>query len=207
MRAFLQMKRQWIVTRSRFILRIQAWASRRRSFGGGILRQAATGRDPRSVHQAAWSNQLPCLGVWCTVNGPTAARRSSLPTAPQNLPRGHGARRTYISIQYGRLLMHTDHGHPPYTLCIPKRRSQHCVRGLASDESRTVHVCGRCQPSAFTHAIWQIGKRYQQGGLKRALFDASRRGKVQARDQQSSSGLSPWSSRRPRGGRAGRCGC
>ena len=59
-----------------------------------------------------------------------------------------------------------------------------CV-GLASDESRTVHACGGCQPSAFTNAIWQIGKRYQQGGLERALFDAFRRDKVQAQDQQS----------------------
>src|ERR1035437_11130910 len=33
-------------------------------------------------------------------------------------------------------------------------------------------------------AVWQIGKRYQQGGLERALFDASRPGKVRALDQQ-----------------------
>src|ERR1019366_4493683 len=29
-------------------------------------------------------------------------------------------------------------------------------------------------------AVWQIGKRYQQGGLERALFDASRRGLLAA---------------------------
>jgi|ERR1035438_2579017 putative transposase len=31
-------------------------------------------------------------------------------------------------------------------------------------------------------AVWQIGKRYQQGGLERALFDASRPGKAPALD-------------------------
>ena len=33
-------------------------------------------------------------------------------------------------------------------------------------------------------AVWQIGKRYQQGGLERALFDASRPGKAPALDSQ-----------------------
>src|ERR1700676_5357134 len=33
-------------------------------------------------------------------------------------------------------------------------------------------------------AVWQIGKRYQQGGLERALFDASRPGKALALDSQ-----------------------
>jgi putative transposase len=33
-------------------------------------------------------------------------------------------------------------------------------------------------------AVWQIGKRYLDGGLERALFDASRPGKVRALDQQ-----------------------
>jgi putative transposase len=33
-------------------------------------------------------------------------------------------------------------------------------------------------------AVWQIGKRYQQGGIERALFDASRPGKTPALDQQ-----------------------
>src|ERR1035438_1451311 len=31
-------------------------------------------------------------------------------------------------------------------------------------------------------AVWQIGKRYQQGGLERALFDASRPGEAPALD-------------------------
>ncbi|WP_211256192.1 helix-turn-helix domain-containing protein [Edaphobacter aggregans] len=31
-------------------------------------------------------------------------------------------------------------------------------------------------------AVWQIGKRYLEGGLERALFDASRPGKAQALD-------------------------
>jgi hypothetical protein len=33
-------------------------------------------------------------------------------------------------------------------------------------------------------AVWQIGKRYQQGGLERALFDAARPGKIPVLDQQ-----------------------
>jgi transposase len=33
-------------------------------------------------------------------------------------------------------------------------------------------------------AVWQIGKRYQQGGLERALFDAPRPGKAPALDEQ-----------------------
>jgi putative transposase len=33
-------------------------------------------------------------------------------------------------------------------------------------------------------AVWQIGKRYQQGGLERALFDAPRPGKAPALDQE-----------------------
>jgi transposase len=33
-------------------------------------------------------------------------------------------------------------------------------------------------------AVWQIGKRYQQGGIERALFDAARPGKTPALDQQ-----------------------
>jgi len=33
-------------------------------------------------------------------------------------------------------------------------------------------------------AVWQIGKRYQQGGLERALFEAARPGKAQALDPE-----------------------
>jgi putative transposase len=33
-------------------------------------------------------------------------------------------------------------------------------------------------------AVWQIGKRYQQGGLGRALFEAARPGKAQALDPE-----------------------
>lgn len=33
-------------------------------------------------------------------------------------------------------------------------------------------------------AVWQIAKRYQQGGLDRALFDGARPGKAQALDQE-----------------------
>ena len=33
-------------------------------------------------------------------------------------------------------------------------------------------------------SVWEIGKRYQQGGLERALYDAPRPGKVPALDEQ-----------------------
>ena len=33
-------------------------------------------------------------------------------------------------------------------------------------------------------SVWQIGKRYRQGGIERALFDAARPGKSPALDQQ-----------------------
>jgi transposase len=33
-------------------------------------------------------------------------------------------------------------------------------------------------------AVWQIGKRYQQGGLERALYDASRPGAAPALDEE-----------------------
>src|SRR5664279_66726 len=65
-------------------------------------------------------------------------------------------------------------------------------------------------------AIWQIGKRYIEGGLERALFDAARPGKAPALDQRQSQEIiavvcSPppaWSARhRLKGGRVGRCGC
>src|SRR5664280_3021128 len=35
-------------------------------------------------------------------------------------------------------------------------------------------------------AVWQIGKRYEQEGLERALFDAARPGKAPALDQRQS---------------------
>src|ERR1700747_710566 len=38
--------------------------------------------------------------------------------------------------------------------------------------------------SVSSNAGWQIGKRYQQGGIERALFDAARPGKTPALDQQ-----------------------
>src|SRR5258708_24369929 len=49
---------------------------------------------------------------------------------------------------------------------------------------------GQCTPAVGANlglsakAVWQIGKRYQQGGLERALFDASRPGKAPALDLQ-----------------------
>jgi len=57
-------------------------------------------------------------------------------------------------------------------------------------------------------AVWQIAKRYQQGGLDRALFDGARPGKSPALDQEQRSASSRWPARRRRrGGLAGRYGC
>jgi len=57
-------------------------------------------------------------------------------------------------------------------------------------------------------AVWQIGKRYEQEGLERALFDASRPGKTPALDQQQRQRIiAVVCSPRPKGERAGRCAC
>jgi transposase len=47
-------------------------------------------------------------------------------------------------------------------------------------------------------AVWQIGKRYLEGGLERALFDAPRPGKTQALDQEQRHASSRWPARRRR---------
>jgi putative transposase len=55
---------------------------------------------------------------------------------------------------------------------------------LRIDGSRTIHACGGRQSGFSAKAVWQIGKRYQLGGLERALFDAPRPGKAPALDEQ-----------------------
>jgi|ERR1017187_973990 hypothetical protein len=60
------------------------------------------------------------------------------------------------------------------------------LRALAlrqMDQGQTTPVVG-VNLGLSAKAVWQIGKRYQQGGLERALFDASRPGKAPALDQQ-----------------------
>ena len=60
---------------------------------------------------------------------------------------------------------------------------------------------GQCTPAVgvslglSAKAVWQIAKRYQEGGLDRALFDGARPGKAPALDLDSGSGSSPWSAR------------
>jgi transposase len=60
------------------------------------------------------------------------------------------------------------------------------LRGLAlrqlDDGWSTAAVGANLGLSA--QAVWQIGKRYLEGGLERALFDATRPGKAQALDQE-----------------------
>ncbi len=60
------------------------------------------------------------------------------------------------------------------------------LRALAlrqMDDGRSTPAVG-ASLGLSAKAVWQIGKRYQQGGLERALFEASRPGKTQALDQE-----------------------
>ena len=58
-------------------------------------------------------------------------------------------------------------------------------------------------------AVWQIGKRYQQGGLERALYDASRPGAAPALDGEQRQRIIAVACSQPpsRDGHAGRCAC
>jgi putative transposase len=56
-------------------------------------------------------------------------------------------------------------------------------------------------------AVWQIGKRYLDGGLERALFDAARPGKAPALDQQQQQRIIAVVCSPPPGGRGGQCVC
>jgi transposase len=51
-------------------------------------------------------------------------------------------------------------------------------------------------------AVWQIGKRYQQGGLERALYDASRPGAVPALDGEQRQRIIAVACSQPPSGRA-----
>jgi hypothetical protein len=60
------------------------------------------------------------------------------------------------------------------------------LRALAlrqMDQGRSTPAVG-ANLGLSAKAVWQIGKRYIDGGLERALFDASRPGKAPALDQQ-----------------------
>jgi transposase len=59
------------------------------------------------------------------------------------------------------------------------------LRALAlrqMDQGRSTPAVG-ANLGLSAKAVWQIGKRYQQGGLNRALFDAPRPGKAPALDR------------------------
>ena len=59
------------------------------------------------------------------------------------------------------------------------------LRALAlrqMDDGRSTPAVG-ANLGLSAKAVWQIGKRYQQGGLDRALFDGARPGKAPALDQ------------------------
>ena len=51
-------------------------------------------------------------------------------------------------------------------------------------------------------AVWQIGKRYQQGGLERALYDASRPGAAPALDEEQRQRIIAVACSQPPSGRA-----
>ena len=53
------------------------------------------------------------------------------------------------------------------------------------DQGQATPLVGR-NLGLSAKAVWQIGKRYEQEGLERALFDAARPGKAPALDQRQS---------------------
>ena len=60
------------------------------------------------------------------------------------------------------------------------------LRALAlrqMDQGRSTPAVG-ASLGVSAKAVWEIGKRYQQGGLERALFDAPRPGKAAALNQE-----------------------
>jgi putative transposase len=62
------------------------------------------------------------------------------------------------------------------------------LRALAlrqMDQGQTTPLVGR-NLGLSAKAVWQIGKRYEQEGLERALFDVARPGKAPALDQRQS---------------------
>src|SRR5664279_4804708 len=62
------------------------------------------------------------------------------------------------------------------------------LRALAlrqMDQGQATPLVGR-NLGLSAKAVWQIGKRYEQEGLERALFDAARPGKAPALDQRQS---------------------
>jgi putative transposase len=84
------------------------------------------------------------------------------------------------------------------------------LRALAlrqMDQGQATPLVGR-NLGLSAKAVWQIGKRYEQEGLERAVFDAARPGKAPALDQrQSQQIIAVVCSPPPEGGRVGRCGC
>jgi len=67
---------------------------------------------------------------------------------------------------------------------------------------------GGSQPRLSAKAVWQIAKRYQQGGLDRGLFDGARPGKAPALDQEQRQRIiAVPARRRRRDGHAGPYGC
>ena len=61
------------------------------------------------------------------------------------------------------------------------RTIKHALALLEMDQGQSTPAVG-ANLMLSAKAVWQIGKRYQQGGLERALFDAARPGKAPALD-------------------------
>ena len=61
------------------------------------------------------------------------------------------------------------------------RTVKHALALLEMDQGQSTPAVG-VNLMLSAKAVWQIGKRYQQGGLERALFDAARPGKAPALD-------------------------
>ena len=59
------------------------------------------------------------------------------------------------------------------------RTVKHALALLQMDQGQSTPSVG-ANVMLSAKAVWQIGKRYQQGGLERALYDAARPGKAPA---------------------------
>jgi hypothetical protein len=74
------------------------------------------------------------------------------------------------------------------------------------DESRTTAEAG-AGVGISAKAAWEIGKRYQEGGLERAIYDAPRPGQKPLLDTEHGQRIIAMAcGPPPQAGRAGRCG-
>src|SRR5208337_1747444 len=73
------------------------------------------------------------------------------------------------------------------------------LRQMHTGQSTPAAAAG---PGLSAKAVWQIGKRYQQGGLERALFDGARPGQAPALDEEQRQRIIAVACSQPPSGRA-----